>query len=166
MKKLFLFAAFAVMSLTTMNAQEFKIGIAGALPVGDSGDGYTFGANLDFSYLFEVSDTFTAGPMAGVIHYFGDSVDLGGFGTVDIEDATFVPLGGTGRVVLGDSFMLGADLGYGLGIAPDGNDGGFYYKPRVGYMVSEAITIMAAYSGISVDGGTFSSINAGIEFGL
>ncbi len=166
MKKLLFFAAFAVMGLTTINAQEFKIGVSGALPSGDVKDSYTFGINADFSYLFEVSDNFTAGPMAGVIHYFGDSVDLGGFGSVDIEDATFIPLGGAARMTLGESFVLGANLGYGLGVAPDGNDGGFYYKPMLGYMVSDAISILASYSGVSVDGGTFSSINLGVEFGL
>lgn len=166
MKKIILLAAFVLASTSSIWAQEFKIGVGGALPSGDVKDSYTFGINADFSYLFEVSDNFTAGPMAGVMHYFGDSIDLGGFGSVDVDDATFVPLGGTGRLVLGESFVLGASLGYGLGIAPDGNDGGFYYKPISGYMVSDAVSILASYTGVSFDGGTFSSLNLGIEFGL
>ncbi len=156
-------------SMATVHAQDFKIEVNGALPIGDIGDSYSFGASAGFSYLFEVSDTFQAGPTTGVIHYFGSSEDItiaGVTATIDFEDTTFIPLGGTARLLLGDAFMIGADLGYGIGVSPSGNDGGFYYKPKVGYTITDSIAIVAGYSGVSVDGGTFSSINAGIEFGL
>ena len=165
MKKLLLLAAIAVFGFGSMNAQSFAVQLNGALPSGDASDGYTFGLQLSAAYLFEVAEGVEVGPSAGVYHFFGDELEVLGM-TFPIDDATFIPIGATGRVGLGEAFQIGADLGYGLGVAPDGNDGGFYYKPFVGYAVSEAISIVAGYAGVSVDGGTFSSINAGIEFGL
>ena len=63
------------------------------------------------------------------------------------------------------NFTLGADVGYAIGIN-DGNDGGFYYSPRAPYSVSEAIDIVAAYRGVSVNGGSWDVISAGVEFGI
>lgn len=166
MKKVFYLFLFGVFTISSIHAQEFKIGINGGLPLGDIEDSYSFAVNLDASYLFEVNDVFSAGPSVSVFHYFGDSIDFGGLGSFDIEDATFLPIGGTARFNVSESFVLGADLGYGIGIAPDGNDGGFYYKPQAIYNVSENVGIKASYSGVSIDGGTFSSVNLGVEFGL
>ncbi|MTE25901.1 outer membrane beta-barrel protein [Winogradskyella ouciana] len=160
MKKLFL-AAFAVFAFASVNAQDFNASISGALPIGDAGDGWTFGVNLDVNYLWEVSDDFQAGVTAGVAHYFGD--EISGF---EIEDATFIPIGAAGRFAVSEEFTLGANLGYGIGIAPDGNDGGFYYSPRVQYGVSDSLDIVFAYTGISIEGGSFDAISLGVEFGL
>lgn len=168
MKKLFLFAAFAVLAMSTSLAQgEIKIGVNGALPVGDADDGYTFGAIADFAYLFNVNEAFQVGPMASFLYYFGDEEEFDtGFGTIDVEidDAAFLPIGGTARFMLDQAFF-GADLGYAIGISPDGNDGGFYYRPKAGYNFG-TVAVVVSYSGVSLDGGNFNSINAGVEFGI
>jgi len=165
MKKLLLVAALAVFSMSAQ-AQSFNAGLDVGLPLGDIQDGYTLNIGVNVNYLFEVSDQFEAGPFAGYSHYLGDSIDLGGFGSFDVEDAGFIPLGAAARFNASDVFTIGADLGYAVGISPDGNDGGFYYAPKVQYSVSDAIDIVAAYKGVSVDGGSFSSVNLGVEFGL
>lgn len=165
MKKL-LFAAVAVLGFTFVNAQNFNVGINGGLPMGDVKDSYSLNISAELNYLWEVSDQFEAGLMAGYSHYLGDSVDLGGFGTIDFEDGGFLPVGGAARFNVSEEFALGADLGYAVGISPEGNDGGFYYAPKAQYSVTEMISIVLAYKGISVEGGAFSSVNLGIEFGL
>ena len=43
------------------------------------------------------------------------------------------------------------------------NDGGFYYQPKVGYQ-AEKYEVFAGYKGVSVDGGTFSSLNLGFNY--
>ena len=168
MKKLFLLVAIVALSFTNATAQGgFNIGVNGAIPVGDAGDGYGFGIIGDFSYLWEVADGVEVGPAVSVLHYFGstETVTSGALSIeVDYEDATYIPIGGTGRVMFGE-FYLGADLGYGIGVAPDGNDGGFYYRPRVGYSFG-TVGVTASYSGVANDGFTFSSVNFGVEFGL
>tara|TARA_R110001583_G_scaffold9965_12_gene46549 strand:- start:258 stop:746 length:489 start_codon:yes stop_codon:yes gene_type:complete len=162
MKKLFVLTAFAVFGLSNVNAQSnFKAGVNVGLPLGDIKDLYTLNIGVEVNYLWEVSDQFDAGIIAGYSHYLGDSI-----GSFDFEDAGFIPIAAAGRFNVSDDFTIGADLGYAIGVSPSGNDGGFYYAPKVQYGVSESLDIVLAYKGVSVDGGTFSSINLGIEFGL
>tara|TARA_R110002074_G_scaffold349397_1_gene519916 strand:- start:79759 stop:80319 length:561 start_codon:yes stop_codon:yes gene_type:complete len=167
MKKVLLLVFIAVTGFTA-NAQ-FTAGVSGGLPVGDSGDVATFAIAVDLGYLFEISDSFSAGPTLGVQHNFGKEYELDtGVGTVTIdgEDATFLPIAAAARFNVSDAFSLGADLGYAVGLAPDGNDGGFYYAPRAAYSVSDLIDIVLGYRGVSLDGGSWNIISLGLEFGI
>jgi opacity protein-like surface antigen len=161
MKKLLLSAVIAVFAIANVNAQDFNLGVNLGLPLGDIKDAYTLNIGVEANYLWEVSEEFKLGVAAGYSHYLGDSV--GGF---DVDDAGFLPIAAAGRLNLSEDFTLGVDLGYAIGISPSGNDGGFYYAPKVQYGVSESLDIVLAYKGTSVDGGTFSSINLGVEFAL
>jgi len=165
MRKLLLLTAIVVLGCTNLNAQEFKIGASAALPTGDFSDFVSFGVNIDAAYLWEVADNITVGPKTGLIYGFGKKLTILG-SEITLDDTAFLPIAATGRILLAESFLLGADLGYGIGISPSGNNGGFYYRPMAGYAVSEAITIMLSYTGISLTGGTFNTVNAGVEFGL
>lgn len=158
MKKFLIVAVISVMGLTTLNAQEggIKLGVTLALPVGDLGDVSSFGAGLDFAYLYTVADSFQIGAATGYQHYFLKS-DLEG------DDAQFIPLAAAARFDL-DGLFFGADLGYALGLN-DGNDGGFYYRPKVGYSLGN-ISVIGSYIGISSDGASLSSIGLGVEFGF
>ena len=161
MKKITLFFLTVLFGMSLLQAQgQFRAGISGGIPIGDAGDLATFAIAVDLGYLFELSDDFDAGVTTGYSHSFGDEVN--GF---DIDDVQFIPVAASGRFEVAPDFTLGADLGYAIGIN-DGNDGGFYYSPRVQYSVSEAIDIVAAYRGVSVDGGSWDIISAGIEFGI
>ena len=164
MKKLLLLSAIVV-STMTLSAQEANIGLSGALPIGDAGDITTFGLNLDANYLWEVSEQFDLGVAAGYHYYFGEDIDIP-FGTFEAEDFGFLPIAAAARFNASEDFTIGADVGYALGINPDGNDGGFYYAPKIQYSVSEALDIVFAYKGVSLDGVSFDAISLGIEFGL
>ena len=74
----------------------------------------------------------------------------------------------SGRYNLSEDFVLGADLGYALGLSPSGNDGGFYYRPMLGYNLSEKMMVTASYSTVSVSngGGNWGSFGVGLMFGL
>mgnify|MGYP006990018151 CR=1 FL=1 len=50
-----------------------------------------------------------------------------------------------------------------MGLSPDGNDGGFLYQPKFGYQ-ADKFEAFLGYKGISVDGGTFSSLNLGFAY--
>ncbi|PYE81889.1 outer membrane protein with beta-barrel domain [Winogradskyella epiphytica] len=168
MRKLIL-CAFAVIAFATVEAQDFKLGVSAALPMGDSGDISSFGINLDANYLWGVSDEFSVGLAAGYHHYFGKDYEdsFGGVTyTYEAEDAGFLPIGAAARFNASEEFTIGLDLGYGIGISPDGNDGGFYYAPKVQYSVSESLDIVLAYKGVSLDGGSFDALSLGLEFGL
>ena len=157
--------AIALLGVTAMQAQgQFRAGLSGGLPIGDAGDLATFAIAVDLGYLFEINDTVDLGGTTGYSHSFGDTVDFG-FGTFDVEDVQFIPIAASGRFEVASSVILGADVGYALGVN-DGNDGGFYYAPRAQYGVSEAIDIVVAFRGVAVDGGSWDIITAGVEFGI
>ena len=165
MKKIVLFSLTMLLGLSLVQAQsDLRAGINLGLPIGDAGDFATFAIAVDLGYLLEISDDFEAGPTIGYSHSFGDEIDTV-VGSVDVDDVQFIPIGGAARFGLSDEFNLGVDLGYAIGVN-DGNDGGFYYAPRASYAVSEALAIVLAYRGVSLDGGSWDILSLGIEFGL
>lgn len=159
MKKLILALAFVAFGFTA-NAQ-FSLGASVGLPVGDAEPGYSFVLSVDGTYMFSSESDFTYGVAASYLTYFGK--DISG---VSVDNASFLPLAGALRYNASEKFILGADIGYAIGLAPDGNDGGFYYKPMVGYAIGENTILNLSYSGVSLDGGTFSNIGLGVMFGI
>lgn len=177
MKKLMIMAAFAVFGFTSVQAQDngIKLGLNAGVPIGDSGDYSSFGIAIDAAYLVTVADSFQVGPAIGYQHYFGKEYDSP-FGTYTPDDVQFIPLAGAARFNL-DGLFFGADLGYAIGI-DDGNDGGFYYRPKVGYNLGP-VGFVLSYTGISgsetvfssgdfevTRSGSFSAVNLGVEFGF
>jgi hypothetical protein len=164
MRNFVITAALALFCLGLHAQEGFKAGINLGLPVGDAGDVSGFSIGVDALYHWAVADSFNAGVAAGFTNAFGKDIDTG-LGTVEIPDVQFLPIAASGRFSASDEFVVGADLGYAIGIS-DGNDGGFYYRPIVGYAVAESTEINLSYTGISLDGGTWSTINLGVLFAL
>ena len=165
MKKIVLVALTTLLGFSFAQAQgDFNAGIHAGLPVGDARDFSSFAIAVELGYLFDVSDEFKVGPTLGYSHSFGKEIDTG-IGTVDVDDVQFLPIAAAGRFQISDQFSLGADLGYALGIS-DGNDGGFYYSPRMAYSVSTALDLVLAYRGVSLDGGSWDILSLGLEFDL
>jgi hypothetical protein len=167
MKKIFLFTAIAVFGFSVMSAQGgFKVGANFALPVGDAADFSSFSIGLDAAYLVEVSEKFALGGATGFTNAFGKTDTFTALGysvDIDYEDVQFIPVAAAARFYATDKFYAGADLGYAIGIN-DGNDGGFYYRPRLGYNFTDMIGANFSYTGISLDGGDWSTIGIGVEF--
>lgn len=63
-----------------------------------------------------------------------------------------------------EEFSVGADLGVAFEV--DGGSAGFYYRPTIGYNLSEQTEINLSYSGISFEGATWSTVNLGFLFSL
>jgi hypothetical protein len=162
MKKLFLGVLMLAFGFTANAQGDFNLGVNFGIPTGDASDITTFNLGLEANYLFEAGESFQIGPSISYSHFFGDSVSVLGT-TVDFDDVTFLPIAAAARFAAGDSFTLGADLGYAIGIS---DDGGFYYRPMIGYDIGENFMLQATYSGISLDGGNVSSIGLGAVFGL
>ncbi len=164
MKKSLILVFIAFFGISTALAQgHFKFGVNAGLPVGDIDDFATFQLGTDVAYMFEVADALDVGPLVGYSHFFGDEIDTG-FGKVELDDIQFLPIAASARYGLTEAFFVGADVGYAIGI-DDGNDGGFYYRPQVGYNFGN-LGLVASYSGVSMDGVSVASINLGVEFGL
>ena len=148
--------------LTVQSQGRFQGGGHLGLPVGDAGDLATFAIAIDLAYILEIDDNISAGPTVGYSHSFGDEQTAGGF-TVSIDDVQFLPIGGRAQFDITDRFLARAELGYALGIS-DGNDGGFYWSPQVGFSVSDAVDIVAAYRSVSENGGSWDTVSIGASF--
>ena len=163
MKRVLMLFLVSFMGVASVYGQgNFRFGVNGGIPVGDADDFSNFHLGTDVAYMFNVAEVLDVGPMVGYSHYFAEDITIGGE-EINIDDIQFLPIAASGRFGL-SSFYLGADLGYAVGI-DDGNDGGFYYRPMVGYNIGK-LGIAASFEGVSMDGGSFNSINIGIEFGL
>jgi hypothetical protein len=157
MKKI-IFMTAAVFAFGFVNAQDggFKLGAHLGLPLGDIKDVSSLNIGADVGYVWKLVDSFDAGIATGYTSYLGKD----GFDAVG-----FVPIAATGQYNLAQNWFLGADLGYGIYVGNGSGDGGFYYQPKVGYKVNK-VELYLGYKGISVSGGTFSSLNVGVNFKL
>lgn len=162
MKKSILAVVITVLSMGAAVAQSgsFSAGINGGIPVGDAEDLTTFQIGANVAYRFSLGELFEVGGLVGYSHFFGESMDLGGGVTLEVDDVQFIPVATTARVNF-NSFFAGADVGYAIGIS-DGNDGGFYYRPQVGYSFGK-FGVVASYQSISDSGFTIASVNLGLE---
>lgn len=153
MKKLIFSAALAACGLFVGNAQDsgFEAGAYVGIPVADVSDGTSFNIGVTAAYYFNVAEGFKLGGLLGYDHFIGKDEDINtGFGTVTVEgeDAGFIPIAASAKYNFTENFFVGADLGYAIGITDGAGDGGFLYRPRVGYSTS-MVDIYAFYKGIS-----------------
>ncbi|NKI26359.1 hypothetical protein HCG49_07265 [Arenibacter sp. 6A1] len=168
MRKVLLIAVLALFGFSVSAQEGFKVGVIAGLPVGDAADLSSFNLGLDVVYHWEVSDSFRLGVATGFTNAFGKEMtfnDGGSSFTIDMDDVQFLPIAVSGRVLATEELSIGADLGYAVGIN-EFNDGGFYYRPIIGYNVGEKTELNFSYSGVSLDGGSWSTINLGVLFTL
>lgn len=153
MKKLLLSIALVAFTFAaTAQDGKFNLGVNLGLPTGDVSDAYSFVGSIEANYLFDVSDEFQVGPSASYSHFFGEE----GFG-----DISFLPLAAAARFNASDEFTLGADLGYAIGVS-NAEGGEFYWRPMVGYDISDKVMLQASYSGM----GDLSFFGLGAMFAL
>ncbi len=170
MKKIMILAAALMISLTTFaQDKKVKIGVFSALPIGETKDVSKTGFGLDATYLFEVSDKIDVGFSTGLSFFGGKKVTVvnndNSTSVLKYSNAKYVPLTGAVRFNATNKLYIGADLGYAIGMGKDVK-GGFHYKPRIGYQVSDLIGINTSFTGLKVKGGTWKTINFGVEFNL
>jgi hypothetical protein len=161
MKPIYL-AFLAVVLTANLHAQQgFKLGGHGSLPVsGDANNAASLAVGIDTGYMFALGEVVDLGAMAGYIHGFPEKYDNGG---ADLPSIQFLPLAGSVRIWPSNSFSFGVDGGYAVGLN-DGNDGGLYYKPIIGYLMGAQTEISLSYTGIAVDGFDWATVNFGILY--
>jgi hypothetical protein len=161
MKKLLFIAVFVITGLGTVNAQKgsFNAGVNLGLPIGDNSNINSLGISVEANYLFDVSDKFKVGPSISYLHYIGKDNVLG-------KSSSFLPIAAAGRYSVSEKLTLGADLGYGIGISPGDQEGAPYYRPMVGYTISEKIMLQATYTAMSKEGFTMSNLGVGAMISL
>lgn len=160
MKKTILFLAISLASLSTLSAQNVYVGVGGGIPVGDSSETYSASIEASFSFLFDLNDRFKVGPVASVHHYFGKE-DGSGEDTFTNDNVTFIPVGLEVRAALTEKIYLGGEVAYALGYAPA--EAGLFYKPTLGYKLSENLSIVGSFSRVTSDSNNINSVNLGIN---
>ena len=163
MKKLFL-SAVALIAFGAASAQDggFKAGVNFGLPMGVAGDIYSFSAGVDAAYMWNVADKFDVGATTGYAYFSGKSIDLGILGSLKVNGG-FIPVAATAQYAVSDNLFLGADLGYAVYAGSGSGDGGLYYQPKFGYQ-TDKYEVYAGYKGISVTGGSISTVGLGFNY--
>tara|TARA_R110002124_G_scaffold131268_2_gene293469 strand:- start:7180 stop:7695 length:516 start_codon:yes stop_codon:yes gene_type:complete len=170
MKKIMIFATALMISLTAFSQdKKIKIGAFGAIPMGDTKDVSKTGFGIDATYLIEVSDKFDLGFTTGFSFFAGKKVKIlnndNSVSTLKYANAKYIPITGAVRFNATDKLYIGTDIGYAIGIGDDVK-GGLHYKPRIGYQITDLIGINMSYTGLKVKGGTWKTLNFGVEFSL
>lgn len=171
MNKTFLLAVIAMVGISFSSMAQyvdrtnFRAGLIAGIPVGDASDISSFSLGLDIAYHIGASELLDLGFATGFINAFGDTTTISG-GAIDLEtefdDFQFIPVAGSLRIYPTYDFKFGADVGYAVGVN-EGNEGGFYLRPIIGYNITGNTELNVSYVNISNDG-NFSIATLGILF--
>ena len=165
MKKIILLVVI-MWSVSTVSLAQNGLNFGGSIgfPVNASGYDFTFGFTGDINFLFEVQPGFSLGIASGYGHGFGDTYRGPSGVQYDVEDYQYVPVALAGRHYPNSKLVWGTDIGYGIAVSnPD--RGGFYFRPMIGYNVTDKMQLNANYVGIS-DRFYWSTLNLGITFNI
>ncbi|MBT9189640.1 outer membrane beta-barrel protein [Zobellia russellii] len=157
---LFLTLTFSCISLF---AQEgFKIGAHAGMPIGDYNDFVSVVIGADVGYMWAPNKAFDLGVKAGIIHGFAETF-TGQNITVDYPSVQFLPLAASIRLWPSKTFSIGGDIGNAFGLN-EGNDGGFYYRPQIGFQVGPKSELNFSYTGITINDSTWNTVTMGFVY--
>eukprot|EP01089_Gocevia_fonbrunei_P000046 TRINITY_DN10025_c0_g1_i1.p1 TRINITY_DN10025_c0_g1~~TRINITY_DN10025_c0_g1_i1.p1 ORF type:complete len:167 (+),score=42.77 TRINITY_DN10025_c0_g1_i1:332-832(+) len=162
MKKVLVTLVFALLGMGLFAQKGLKLGIHGGLPLDEFQDELSLVAGVDLGYRWGLSEIIDLGVMVGFVNGFPEKYDRELFAE-DLPNIQFVPLAAPVRFWTSNSFSIGGDVGQAIGIN-DGNDGGLYYRPTIAYLMGAQTEVNLSYTGIALDGATWSTINVGVLY--
>ncbi len=152
-----------VLSMSGLFAQEgFKIGIQGGIPLNDFDDQISVAVALDIGYMHALGEVVDFGVISGFIHGFPETFQTNTV-NIDFPSVQFVPLTAAIRIWPSNSFSFGGNAGYAFGLN-EGNEGGLYYRPIIGYLLGAKTEINVSYTGISLDNASWTTATLGILY--
>lgn len=155
MKKVFLTLAFVMSSLFA--SAQFSAGANVGLPTADANDLTSFSYGVDLRYALSAGEKWNYGLVTGYQAYSGKD----GF-----SDRGYLNLGGNVSISITEDFYVGLDLGYAFGLNPSGDSGGGFYRPMLGYFLTDSVQLNLAYNAIKKDDWTISNLGLGLMFDL
>mgnify|MGYP003574956030 CR=1 FL=1 len=145
----------------TSKAQELRLGVHGALPVGDAADVSSFNAGVEASlYFIKINDNLDIGASTGYTRFFGKDDTVNGI-DVSYDDFAYIPISASARGHYDNGFLYVADVGYGVGL--NDVDGGLLYQAKLGWTFSNIDTFLF-YRGITADEIDNTSLGLGLTF--
>ena len=161
--KILVLVLFFTLSCATVSAQEgFKIGAHGGIPLGDLNDQIGIVIGADIGYLWAPNKIFDLGIKAGILHGFPETFKAETV-RVKLPSVQFAPIAVSLRIWPAKSFSIGGDVGHAIGLNK-GNDGGFYYRPQIGFQVGPQSEINVSYSAIDLGEATWSTVTVGYVY--
>lgn len=137
-----------------------KIGIQGGLPVNEVNEEVGVVLGLDAGYMWALNEAIDLGVTVGFINGFPEKYHTNQ-PLSDLPNIQFAPIGGSVRIWPSNSFSFGVDAGQALGIN-DGNEGGLYYRPIIGFLMSANTELNFSYTGIELDGKKWNTVTLGV----
>lgn len=148
---------------TGLFAQEgFKIGAHGGIPLGEFNDKVGLVMGADIGYMWAPNKIFDLGIKAGIVHGFGETFKDEVISTKS-PSIQFAPVAASIRLWPARSFSIGGDVGQAFGLN-EGNDGGFYYRPQIGFQMGAQSELNFSYSVIQVNNETWSTVTMGFVY--
>lgn len=168
MKKILSVALMALFCLTisaqeetteTKMTDEIKASVNIGSTIGNqfNRDAYSTNMGADFSYFVNVTKDVMVGPVIGVKYILQDK-SIGDM--LKDRNGTYISFGAAARLYTdNDKFYIGGDAGYAVGL----EEGGIYYRPMIGMVLSDWLGVYASFVEVD-DENSFSSANFGLEF--
>lgn len=148
---------------TLASSQEgFKIGAHGGIPLGDFNNQIGIVIGADIGYLWSPNKVFDLGLKSGIIHGFPETFKAETI-SVKLPSVQFVPVVASVRIWAAKSFSFGGDVGHAFGLNK-GNEGGFYYRPQIGFQVGPQSEINFSYTAIDLGEATWSTVTLGYVY--
>ncbi|MFY7669888.1 hypothetical protein ACOSP6_02245 [Tenacibaculum sp. MEBiC06402] len=164
MRKIFTLCLFVCMfnNLAFSQENEFNVGVNGGITIGNIEGVASAAFGLDANYLFDIFEGVKFGPSLNLI-YFATQEENG----VKPDAFMYLPIGGSVKFYSdGDDFYVALDAGYAIGISPEGDNGGIFLKPMVGYNINQNFNVNLFYSGVKKSGPTYGYAGIGLVFNV
>ena len=161
MKQRIILAMVTLFTISMSAQQGLKIGVQGGLPIEYTKEiGVVLG--VDAGHMWALGEVVDAGIMAGFIHGFAEKYDTED-PLVDLPSIQFAPVAASVSIWPSNSFSFGIDGGYAFGLN-DGNEGGLYYRPQLGYLLGPFSEVNLSYSNVELDGKAWNTVTLGFLF--
>ncbi|WP_339917513.1 hypothetical protein [Yeosuana marina] len=168
MKKMLLSFALCNLCFVSMNAQEFKVGVAAGLPISSS---HQYSASFDASYIVNITDKFNVGLTTGFSHWFKrPAFNSGSLRILETEQVSILPIALTNRFNISKKVTLATDFGYAIPVRSPAYGSGLYFAPKIQYGISKSMDVVLGYRVAKLDyelmTSTIDMLSLGIEFKL
>lgn len=156
-----IFAILFVLFTSGLFAQQgLKLGVHAGLPIADFTDEVSVVAGLDVGYMWALGEVVDAGFTVGFVNGFPEKYHTGQI-VSNLPNIQFAPVGASVRIWPSNSFSFGVDAGQAFGVN-EGNDGGLFFRPFLGYLMGPMTEINISYSSIKLDNLTWATVTVGV----
>lgn len=160
MKNIICSLIFMFMGIVMSGQEGFKLGIQVGLPINDFNNEVSLALGMNAGYMFALGEVLDLGVDVSYIHGIKETFSDSGLPD-NLNDVQFAPLAASIRIWPSNSFSFGIDAGYALGIN-DGNDGGVYYRPLLGFLMGPMTEVNISYTGINLEDKKWTAVSLGV----